>query len=197
MSLPSPASPPLADLPAHRDGCPHCAPVHPPAGLRPLAEAVTEHLPRAHAAARRLLGCDHLAADAVQEALVALWRSPPPADVRGWLVRAVVHRARHLRRTLQRAAHHEHHAASHHCQLHDGCDNPLHTAYAHELGERLDRALAALPADQRAAFELYERFDLDYEAIADRLAVPIGTVRSRLHRARLALQQAFAADLAP
>ncbi|MGB3965101.1 MAG: sigma factor, partial [Planctomycetota bacterium] len=42
------------------------------------------HREHAHGIARHLLGCDHLAADAVQEALVALWReATPPADVRG------------------------------------------------------------------------------------------------------------------
>jgi RNA polymerase sigma factor (sigma-70 family) len=150
------------------------------------------HQAHAHAAARRLLGCDHLAADAVQEALVALWRErEPPPDVRGWLVRAVVFRARHLRRTLARRHKHEHGAAVH-CELHAGCDNPLHHAYAHELGNRLDAALAALPPEQSTAFQLYVDTGLDYRGIAQRLALPIGTVRSRLHRARAALQQALA-----
>lgn len=141
--------------------------------------------------ARRLLGCDHLAADAVQEALLALWREPSaPVDPRGWLVRAVVFRARHLRRTLARRRKNEHGAAVH-CELHAGCDNPLHHAYAHELGHRLDAALAALPAEQRTAFSLYVETGLDYRGIASRLSLPVGTVRSRLHRARQALQEAL------
>jgi RNA polymerase sigma-70 factor (ECF subfamily) len=153
--------------------------------------ALAEELPHAHAVARRLLGCDHLAADAVQEALVALWRQPePPADLRGWLVRAVVFRARHLRRTASRRRRHEHGAATH-CALHAGCDNPLHHAYAHELGHRLDAALADLPSEQRAAFQLYVETGLDYRGIASRLSLPVGTVRSRLHRARQALQAAL------
>lgn len=149
-------------------------------------------LQRARAIARRLLGCDHLAADAVQEALLALWQQAEvPAPPTGWLLRAVVHRCRHLRRSLRRRHHHEHHAGTAHCALHQGCDNPLHVAYAHELGERLDAARAALPAGQRAVFERSERHGLDYAAIAAELGVPIGTVRSRLHRARLALEQAL------
>ena len=110
---------------AASDPCPCC----PPDGSAPWHDQVAPHLARAHAAARALLGCDHLAADAVQEALLTLWRSPTPADLRGWLVRTVVHRARHLRRTLLRATRHEH-AASAHCALHAGCDNPLHAAAA-------------------------------------------------------------------
>ena len=150
--------------------------------------ALAADLDRAHRAARALLGCDHLAADAVQEALVALWRQPmAPPDRRGWLVRAVVHRARHLRRSLLRRRRHEC-AAGDHCELHTGCDNPLHQAHAHELGERLDAAVATLSREQRAPFELYVATGLDYRGIASALGLPIGTVRSRLHRARAALQ---------
>jgi RNA polymerase sigma-70 factor (ECF subfamily) len=160
--------------------CPPVAPIVPDADLA-----------RARSVARSMLGCDHLAEDVLQDALVALWRSGShPPEPRAWLVRAVVLRSRHLRRTLRRRLHHEH-LASEHCSLHAGCDNPLHSAYAHELGEHLDRAIAALPEEQVAPFHLFECAGLDYAAIAAQLALPIGTVRSRLHRARLALQGAL------
>ncbi|MBX3463797.1 MAG: sigma-70 family RNA polymerase sigma factor [Planctomycetes bacterium] len=168
-----------------------CTP-SPPAVDASVDDLLRPHLPRATAVARRLLGCEHLAADVVQEALVALWRLPAaPIDVRGWLVRAVVLRSRQLRRSLQRRQRHEHEAA-HHCALHHGCDNPLHHAYAHELGARLDAALADLPAGQRTAFDLYVATGLDYRGIAAALHLPVGTVRSRLHRARDVLQAALA-----
>lgn len=61
---------------------------------------------------------------------------------------------------------------------------------------RVGRAIAALPSDQRAALALYEWEGLDYEAIAAREAVPVGTVRSRLSRARAALRAALAAVVA-
>lgn len=150
------------------------------------------------AAARRILGCDHLAADAVQEAMLSLWQlTTPPVDLPGWLLRAVVHRSLHQRRSLQRRIRHEQHAATAACALHDGCDNPLHRAWAHELDDRLAQALATLPRDQGRAFVLFQRDGLDYDAIATRLAVPVGTVRSRLHRARAALQREFAALVEP
>lgn len=52
--------------------------------------------------------------------------------------------------------------------------------------ERADliAALDALPAREREAFLLYALADLSYEEIADALDLPIGTVRSRLSRAR-------------
>jgi RNA polymerase sigma factor (sigma-70 family) len=52
------------------------------------------------------------------------------------------------------------------------------------------RALAGLPRRQRDVLLLYAWADLDYEAIARALGVPVGTVRSRLHRARGALREA-------
>lgn len=51
------------------------------------------------------------------------------------------------------------------------------------------RALDALPPDARAVVALVDLLGLEYEDAADILHLPIGTVRSRLHRARLALRE--------
>jgi len=51
------------------------------------------------------------------------------------------------------------------------------------------RALAALPDEFRTVATLYFMDDLSYQEIADILDVPIGTVRSRLHRGRHMLQK--------
>jgi RNA polymerase sigma-70 factor (ECF subfamily) len=55
----------------------------------------------------------------------------------------------------------------------------------------VERALQSLPDDFRAAATLYFMQDLPYQEIAEILDVPIGTVRSRLHRARRLLQKAL------
>jgi RNA polymerase sigma-70 factor (ECF subfamily) len=57
--------------------------------------------------------------------------------------------------------------------------------------EAVEQALAALPDEFRAAATLYFMQDLPYQEIAEILDVPIGTVRSRLHRARRMLQKAL------
>jgi RNA polymerase sigma-70 factor (ECF subfamily) len=57
--------------------------------------------------------------------------------------------------------------------------------------ESVEQALAALPDDFRAAATLYFMQDLPYQEIAEILNVPIGTVRSRLHRARRMLRKAL------
>lgn len=48
--------------------------------------------------------------------------------------------------------------------------------------------LAELPAEQREALNLFYAAELSYEQIADTLALPLNTVRTRLHRAKLRLQ---------
>ena len=57
--------------------------------------------------------------------------------------------------------------------------------------ETVTDALLALPDDYRAVATLYFTQDFSYQDIAEVLEVPIGTVRSRLHRARRLLQQAL------
>ena len=58
-----------------------------------------------------------------------------------------------------------------------------------ELGiRRLAAAIRRMPARDRDALLLYAWGDLDYEGVAQALDVPVGTVRSRLNRARLTLR---------
>jgi RNA polymerase sigma-70 factor (ECF subfamily) len=55
--------------------------------------------------------------------------------------------------------------------------------------EAIDRAFAALPPDWRVAVLLADVEELSYREIADVLAIPVGTVMSRLYRARKRLQE--------
>jgi RNA polymerase sigma-70 factor (ECF subfamily) len=63
------------------------------------------------------------------------------------------------------------------------------TAEQRELHERVGRALAQLDEEFRVAVILKDIEDLDYATIAEILAVPIGTVKSRIHRGRQALRE--------
>ncbi len=72
---------------------------------------------------------------------------------------------------------------------------PAETAYLARLStlvaqrDALERAVAELPEASREVFVLREGEGLSYDEIAMSLAVPVGTVRSRLNRARAALAQ--------
>lgn len=65
---------------------------------------------------------------------------------------------------------------------------------ADERRARIRAALESLSPDHRDIIVLRDMMDLSYEDIAETLAVPPGTVMSRLHRARVALRDALGGD---
>jgi RNA polymerase sigma-70 factor (ECF subfamily) len=67
--------------------------------------------------------------------------------------------------------------------------DPAAVAIARMAEDDVARALASLPEEFRTVATLYFIDDLSYQEIADILGVPIGTVRSRLHRGRHMLQK--------
>ena len=139
------------------------------------------------AAVCRYLGDPDTADDLVQEtyarALAALHRFRATGPAKHWLltiarrtcVDAIRRRAR--RRRLSAAL--EHH--------HDG--DVVVTGVEQRF--ELDAELLALDADRRAAFVLTQINGLRYEEAADLLGVPIGTIRSRVARAREQLAKAM------
>ncbi len=58
-----------------------------------------------------------------------------------------------------------------------------------QVGEAVNRAIDQLPEDLRTAIVLREIEGLSYEEIAESMSCPIGTVRSRIFRAREAIAQ--------
>jgi RNA polymerase sigma-70 factor (ECF subfamily) len=77
-------------------------------------------------------------------------------------------------------------AREHRAMIEDGTDRLLSSV---DLGPALERALAGLDEPFRSAVQLVDIEDQSYEAAAEILGVPIGTVRSRLFRARRQMQQ--------
>jgi RNA polymerase sigma-70 factor, ECF subfamily len=158
-----------------------------------FALLVRASFPRLHAVARLILRDSERAQDAVQEALVLAWRhvralrDPDAWDA--WLnrltVRACYRLARQVRRRdeveLQLTPDHEPEGSS---------DPSLSIAERDRLGRELGR----LPIDQRTVMVLHFYLDLPLSDAADVLDVPIGTVKSRLHRGLATLRAALAAD---
>jgi RNA polymerase sigma-70 factor, ECF subfamily len=70
--------------------------------------------------------------------------------------------------------------------LHD-IENPENALFGAELKAVVDGAIGALPEDLRTAITLREFDGLSYEDIADIMDCPVGTVRSRIFRAREAI----------
>jgi RNA polymerase sigma factor (sigma-70 family) len=153
-----------------------------------FAEATRPLLGHLVSIARRILGDEDAAWDAVQEALMSLWlHDEMPANLRAWLARAVVHRSLHLARSQSRRRKHEIQARFHHFEASDR-DNPAHRLEEKDLGRVLEDALSRIAPDQRIVLVLSVVEQMDYESIAIALQIPIGTVRSRMNRARGALR---------
>jgi RNA polymerase sigma-70 factor (ECF subfamily) len=72
-----------------------------------------------------------------------------------------------------------------------GYIDPATVAAERELGAAIAAAVVELPEPQRIAFVLREYHDLDYAEIAKVLDVDVGTVKSRLSRARVAVRDAL------
>jgi RNA polymerase sigma-70 factor (ECF subfamily) len=70
--------------------------------------------------------------------------------------------------------------------------DPRRVAEGAEIGERIDAALRTINPEQRQVFEMRERRGMEYVDIARHMGVAEGTVKSRLHRARLALRELLA-----
>ena len=68
----------------------------------------------------------------------------------------------------------------------------VEAAAAERLSDDVQAALGALPEEFRVPVVLADVVGLPYAEIAEQLDVPVGTVRSRIHRGRLALREALA-----
>jgi RNA polymerase sigma-70 factor (ECF subfamily) len=148
------------------------------------------HLDAAYNLARWLLRDEHDAEDAVQEACLRAYRAFDRfrgGDGRAWLLTIVRHVCySHLRRN-RRAPAAETFDDEAHGSMHDpGEANALawHEVKSAQLREALDR----LPAEFREVIVLHELEGLAYREIAAVAEIPVGTVMSRLARARRKLQ---------
>ena len=74
-------------------------------------------------------------------------------------------------------------------QVEDPSPTPEMQLQAKEQTEVLQSAINSLPDYQRAMIVLYHKETLSYEEIAEVMGLPIGTVKSRLNRARLVLRE--------
>jgi RNA polymerase sigma-70 factor (ECF subfamily) len=143
----------------------------------------------------RMLGDYDDAAEVSQETFLSAYRSIKSfrgdSSFSTWLYRIAVNHANTRRKNVavwqQRTARMESlEPAS------DGASDPADALERKELRERVQAALNGLEADDATIILLRDLQDVSYETVADILEVPIGTVKSRLHRARHALKARLA-----
>jgi RNA polymerase sigma-70 factor (ECF subfamily) len=147
---------------------------------RGLDEAYRAFGPMLFALARHVLGDREDAADCVHDTLVRVWQrpgayAPDRGTLRAYLATCVRNEALGRMRTANRRRAIE-------AALPRGDVDPGDEIAMSDPIERanLRRALAELPADQRTALELAYFGHLTQREIADRLNVPLGTVKSRV-----------------
>src|SRR2546421_8586840 len=143
------------------------------------AERMVELIPRLRRYARALVSDRATADDLVQDTLERAWAKlhlyRRGTDLRAWLF-TVMHNV-HVNRV--RAARSSEPLEDEMPELAQGGTQPDAL-----LVRDLDRAIARLPADQRAVLLLVTLEDMSYDEVARTLGIPIGTVMSRLSRAR-------------
>jgi len=136
------------------------------------------------AVARRIVRSEDLAQDTVQEALLSFWlEAEVPPNPRAWLIRTVVHRSLHLSRTSARRRKHEGRACRCRPEASDR-DDPARTMERDDFVGVVYGALGQIAPEHRAVLVMKNVQEMNYQAIADALHIPVGTVRSRLNRAR-------------
>ena len=75
--------------------------------------------------------------------------------------------------------------------LHAQTEDPAQQLMGKMATEQVEAAIAALPDEYRVVAALYFIEDFSYQEIAEVVGVPVGTIRSRLHRGRRLLQKAL------
>jgi RNA polymerase sigma-70 factor (ECF subfamily) len=170
------------------------------------AELVAEHQRMVVQLAVNLLGDRDEALDLSQEVFLRVFRTihrfRGHSTLRTWIYRIAVNQARNRHRFWRRRHRNDQVSLDAHIASHGEFPSTLglrpdRVLEQKELGERLQQALDRLPFDQRTAIVLREIDGLSYEDIAFSLGVAIGTVKSRLTRARQALRDDLRAERRP
>jgi RNA polymerase sigma-70 factor (ECF subfamily) len=128
--------------------------------------------------------------DAAQDAFIRAWRELPrlrdPERFDAWLRRLVVNSCYDETRRSKRRAE---------VTLRSVGDRSVtDTSMAFAESERVERAFRRLPLDQRSVLVLQHYFSLSHVEIAETLAVPLGTVKSRVRYGIAAMRAALEAD---
>ena len=162
---------------------------------RRFEQIALPHLDAAYNLARWLAGNDHDAADVVQEAYLRAFKyfnSFTGGNARAWLLSIVRNaaydwRCRNCELPIGDAVA-ESDGSPGVFERADGVD-PFSLLVQERERKRINEAIAALPFDSREVVVLREIEGLSYREIAEALSIPMGTVMSRLARARDMLRE--------
>ncbi len=162
------------------------------------AELVTEHQRMVYQLSLNLLGDHNEALDLSQEVFLRVFRTIHTfrghAALRTWIYRIVINQGRNRQRWWRRRHRSQQVSLDEHIRTHGELPeagngaSPDRLLGQKQLAERIGTALDRLPFDQKTALVLREIDGLSYEEIGFSLGIAVGTVKSRLARARDALR---------
>jgi RNA polymerase sigma-70 factor, ECF subfamily len=162
------------------------------------AELVSEHQRMVYQLSLNLLGDHNEALDLSQEVFLRVFRTISTfrghSALRTWIYRIVVNQARNRQRWWRRRHRSQQVSLDEHIENHGELPertearSPDRLLGQKQLAERIRVALDQLPFDQRTALVLREIDGLSYEEIGYSLGIAVGTVKSRLARARESLR---------
>lgn len=148
----------------------------------------------------RILGTGADSEDVVQDAMISAWRSIASFEggsFRAWIFRIATNRAidvvRQRRRRGELPLEPPEDAEVEWAEPVAGGPEPAELASQAEALALVEEALAALPPEQRAVLVLRDVEGFSYEEIAQITTAEVGTVKSRIHRGRLAVRNALVA----
>jgi RNA polymerase sigma-70 factor (ECF subfamily) len=158
------------------------------------ARLVTDHQRMVYQLALHLLGDPQEALDVSQEVFLRVFRTLGQfrghSTLRTWIYRIIINQASNRQRWWRRRKKAQQVPIDDHTQTHGELAESRHFAQPdrvlqqRETAGRVWDALNQLPFDQRSVVVLREIDGLSYEEIADSLGIAVGTVKSRLARAR-------------
>jgi len=145
----------------------------------------------AYTLAFRIMGDPHTAADAAQEAMITTYRrlnTYRGGSFRAWLLRITTNQCYDELRRRQRRPAASIDDMGDDPPLSDEADTPEEAVQQRELRRAIQQCINALNADQRVVLVLCDLEGLDYQTIAESVGTQIGTVKSRLSRARASIR---------
>ena len=156
---------------------------------------VDDHGPALYRTAYRLTGDRHEAEDMVQEAFRSAWNSRAAYEEgrgdRAWLISIL--RRRIIDRLRKRRPPQPIDPTTYEQQPAVPADDP----FADQYSDEMQRALARLPNELRESLLLVVVGELTHQETANELGVPLGTVLSRVSRARNRLREYLTAEMNP
>lgn len=159
-----------------------------------------EILPGAYGVAYNLAGNASDAEDLIQEAALNAFRAfstfTPGTNFKAWFYKILTncHFERFRRRKpatvdLEEVTDLYMYRRTAEAGLHAGCEDPASLVMSKMTTEQVMAAIFDLPAEFQVVATLHFVDDMKYQEIAEVLECPVGTIRSRLHRARKMLQK--------